>query len=528
MNADLVVVGGGLAGLTATIAAVEAGLDVILLDDASLAGSASIQAQGGFSAVTASGVAAGDAVGSHVADTLEAGALHGDAAVIAAVCASAEEHVGTLSRWGTVWDKGPDGNPSLTREAAHAAARILHCGGDATGAGIIKALSAHVRRLARSGGLVTATAAVGAALEMRDGAVVGVRTGDGLALRSGAVLLASGGLSGVYNTRTSRLPNPSDAAAMAWRAGAAISDAEMVQFHPTYCAEANFMITEALRGEGAVLRDASGERFMLAIDERAELAPRDVVARGVAGAVGGAWLDASPIVEREGQGFLARRFPTVTAALATAGLDLEAAPVPVRPAEHYWMGGVATDQHARSTVPGLLVAGEASRTGLHGANRLASNSLLEAVHTGLAAVASVRSGLVSEPGTPALGTPLHATLTDRPGAPLPTVRAEADARLGVHRDGDGLRLLLSRLEPGGADGIDSSESLTARLVATAALARTASLGAHTRDDADPADPANPARPGETLTLINPAPSTFRAPTSRWASAPPRALQEATA
>ncbi|RKW70615.1 FAD-binding protein [Galactobacter caseinivorans] len=506
----LVVVGGGLAGLTAAIAAAEAGVDVTLLDDAACAASASVQAQGGFSAVTAAGVAAGDSVGSHVADTLEAGALHGDAAVVAAICSAAADHVATLTRWGTVWDAAPDGSVALTREAAHAAARIAHCGGDATGAGIIQAVLRHALRLEDEGRLELRGDQRGAGLLVQAGAATGVLLPDGARIRADAVVLASGGISGVYATRTSRHPNPADAAAMAWRAGAVLADAEMVQFHPTYSAEAGFMLTEALRGEGAVLRDADGQRFMLALDERAELAPRDVVARGVAAAQGGAWLDAAPIVERRGPGFLARRFPTVTAALERAGLDLERGPVAVRPAQHYWMGGVAVDQHARSTVPGLLVVGEASRTGLHGANRLASNSLLEAVHTGLAAVATVGSGRHLEAGSLALADPLPVELDEGCGAPLQAVRTIADARLGVDRDEAGLRVALRELErpgqseaPGNARA--SSESIAARLVATAALYREGSLGAHHRVDTAGTDRGG-ARPGSTITLINPHPT----------------------
>ncbi|WP_394160257.1 FAD-binding protein [Galactobacter valiniphilus] len=516
----IVVVGGGLAGLTAALAGVEAGHEVTLLDDGAFRSSASVQAQGGFSAVTAAGLAAGDSVASHVADTLEAGARHGDPAVAAAVCAAAEEHVGTLTRWGTVWDTEADGTVSLTREAAHAASRILHVGGDATGAGIVEALRRRAEALGAEGRLRLDGLEEAGALLLGGGAVAGVAGAHGGLLGADAVILASGGISGAYGTRTSRFANPGDAAALAWRAGAVLADAEMVQFHPTYCAEAGFMVSEALRGEGAVLRDATGRRFMLEIDERAELAPRDVVARGVARAQGGAWLDASPIVEREGRGFLARRFPTITATLAQAGLDLERAPIPVRPAQHYWMGGVAVDAHARSTVPGLLVAGEASRTGLHGANRLASNSLLEAVHTGLAAVATVSAGLHRQPATLRLGAPVPLELEDRRGAPLATVRTLADRHLGVEREAAGLSACLVALDPA-AEGLGaerdpscaSSEALTARLIAHSAQLRPGSLGAHHRLDA-----AGEARPGATVTLVNPHPATRRATTAPGAAA----------
>ena len=545
MNTRLLIAGGGAAGLAAALAGAEAGLEPVVLDDAGFRHGASVQAQGGFSAVTPAGVAAGDSVASHVADTLVAGAGHGDPAIVAAVCAAAREHVRTLTRWGTAWDGDASGAPALTREAAHSFARILHCGGDASGAGIVAALRTRLRQLQEQGRVRVLDSARITRLLMGDGAVRGAEVclaGSGISsaeaytvrVDAGAVLLATGGISGVYGTRTSRWANPGDAAALAWRVGAVLADAEMVQFHPTHCPQAGFMLTEALRGEGAVLRDAAGRRFMQELDPRAELAPRDVVARGVAGAEGGAWLDAAPILQREGRGYLARRFPTVTAALAAAGLDLEAAPVPVAPAEHYWMGGVAVDAAARSTVPGLLVAGEAARTGLHGANRLASNSLLEAVHTGLAAVATVRAGRHTEPGAPVLDAhrvsavaavptldgvapggvstgastaPGNTTLTGGSSAiqggrgtsrrrpSVERIGTLADEHLGVGRDERGLRMMLAELGPEHPE--EPSEATVARLVATAALARTASLGAHARTDAMPGEPA---LPGATVAL----------------------------
>lgn len=515
MTRHLLVLGGGVAGLSATLAAAEAGLDVTLVDAHHLESSASVQAQGGLAAVIAQGVAHGDSVGSHVSDTLAAGAFHGDAAVVAAICAAAADHVDTLTRWGTAWDRTESGALSLTREAAHAHDRILHIGGDASGAGIVAALCARVRGLADQGHvrLLTGTRAV--RLLTAHGVVTGARlrhTSVGhqavwheTDVTADAVLLATGGLSAVYGLRTSRWGNPADAVGLALTAGAAIADAEMVQFHPTYAPDAAFMISEALRGEGAVLRDASGERFMLGLDPRGELAPRDVVSRGVFGAQGGAWLDASPIVAREGRGFLAKRFPTITAALARTGLDLERDPVRVTPAEHYWMGGVAADVASRSTVPGLLVAGEAARSGLHGANRLASNSLLEGVHMGLAAVATVVAGLHTEPGrlgasllptvplTVPTATELHPTPKTEAVA---AVQALADTHLGVRRTGAGIATALHELSCLRDRHGWFPELAAAQVVATAALARTESLGAHVRDDT-----AGASRPGVTTAVV---------------------------
>lgn len=536
MSAHLLVLGGGAAGMSAAVAAAEAGLEVTLADAADLSSSASVQAQGGLAAVTPAGVAAGDSVASHVADTLCAGACHGDAAVVAALCSAAAEHVATLTRWGTVWDRDASGAVSLTREAAHAHRRILHVGGDATGAGIVAALRDRIGALARQGRIRLLTGTRATSLLLRDGVVTGARltssVGDST-LSADAVLLASGGISGAYGVRTSRWANPGDAVALGLGAGALVADAELVQFHPTHCAQAGFMISEAVRGEGAVLRDAAGTRFMTDLDPRAELAPRDVVSRGVFSAEGGAWLDAAPIVAREGTGFLARRFPTITAALATAGLDLERDPVPVTPAEHYWMGGIAADAASRCTVPGLLVAGEAARSGLHGANRLASNSLLEAVHMGLAAVATVRAGLHVAAGDVDLGSvyggePVRMDLpaaTDA-AAPSPTevvdeVRRLADTHLGVRRTGDGIATALSALERLQPAAGAAPELVAARALATAALTRTDSLGAHVRDDGD----ASVSRPGLTVALTGHA-RAGAGHTPSGLSEPTRTLQEA--
>lgn len=518
MTRHLLVLGGGVAGLSATLAATEAGLDVTLVDAHDLTSSASVQAQGGLAAVIAQGVAHGDSVGSHVADTLSAGAFHGEASVVAAICAAAATHVDTLTRWGTQWDRTTSGALSLTREAAHAHDRILHVGGDATGAGIVSVLSTRVRGLAAEGRVRLLTGARAARLLTAHGVVTGARlrgpfvghgtvgpatVGQGSVghqetdVMADAVLLATGGLSGVYGLRTSRWGNPADAVGLALAAGATLADAEMVQFHPTYAPDASFMISEAVRGEGAVLRNAAGRRFMTEIDDRAELAPRDVVSRGVFGAEGGAWLDASPIVEREGLGFLATRFPTITSALAHAGLDLEREPIRVTPAEHYWMGGVAADAASRSSVPGLLVAGEAARSGLHGANRLASNSLLEGVHMGLAAVATVVAGLHRSPAR--FGFPSALTVstgTDLELAPTPAaveaLQALADTHLGVRRTGEGITAALHELATLRTRHGWFPELAAAQVVATSALARTGSLGAHVRDDTCP--PSGAVRP----------------------------------
>ncbi|MCQ9388657.1 FAD-binding protein [Brevibacterium sp. 50QC2O2] len=549
-SVDLLIAGGGAAGLSAALAGVGLGLSVLLLDAHDFASSASVQAQGGFSAVTAQGIAAGDSVAGHAADTLDAGAGHGDPAVVARICAAAAAHVATLESWGTAWDRRTDGGYALTREAAHRADRILHCGGDASGAGIVAALRARAGQVvarttheatgAGRGRLHMAADARVTGLLEDSGAVVGARVAVGgepqsvaggadcgaasaRTIRAGAVLLATGGINGIYGKRTSRWANDPTALALAWDAGALFADVEMVQFHPTFAPDADFMISEVLRGEGAVLRDATGARFMPALDPRAELAGRDIVARGVAAAIrdtGGAWLDASPIVASHGTDFLARRFPTITAQLARAGLDLEAAPVRVMPAEHYWMGGIAVDGHTRSSVPGLLVAGEASRTGLHGANRLASNSLLEAVHTGLAAAACVAAGRAGEPGRirlgyelpvepagrlsgglsggqPEAGGPVSTAQAPTPAAVTERVRLSADEHLGVSREARGLAAAGRELSGLLAQHPGHPAALMASVIAAGAQARTDSLGTHLRTDA-----VGPAKPGHTSVAVS--------------------------
>lgn len=422
MTRRLVVVGSGIAGLYAALLAAEAApaAEVVLLTKGTLEESNTFYAQGGVSAVLSPGEAApGDSVAAHIADTLAAGAGHNNPEAVRTLCTEAVRDIAGLRRFGVRFDVGADGEPALGLEAAHSAARILHAGGDATGACISRGLVAAVLDRAGQGRLRVETGAFVTELltgnrnpssRATSGAVTGVAYlagGELNHLDADAVLLATGGAGRLF----ARTSNPSvataDGLALAWRAGAAVRDLEFFQFHPTTLAAAEvpggppaLLISEAVRGEGALLLDAAGHRFMPGYHPDAELAPRDVVSRSIALHLAAAglpadspvYLDARGIETRRGTGFLARRFPTITARTRAAGYDWTAEPLPVSPAAHYWMGGVATDLSGRTSVPGLYAAGEVACTGVQGANRLASNSLLEGLVFGRRAVENFIAG----------------------------------------------------------------------------------------------------------------------------------------
>ncbi|MDI3212978.1 L-aspartate oxidase [Arthrobacter sp. AL12] len=567
MTRRLVVVGSGIAGLYAALLASDAAPDggpaceVVLLSKGPLEQSNTFYAQGGVSAVLAPGEAApGDTVAAHIADTLAAGAGLNDPEAVRILCTEAVQDIAGLGRYGVHFDAGPGGGPALGLEAAHSAARILHAGGDATGACIARALAAAVLDRAVQGRVRVETGAFVTDLlteHPRRGAgaarVTGVAylaNGQTRQLDADAVLLATGGAGRLF----ARTSNPSvataDGLALAWRAGAAVRDLEFFQFHPTTLAADEIpggppalLISEAVRGEGAILLDAAGHRFMPDYHPDAELAPRDVVSRSIAlhlAATGApadspVFLDARGLEAARGPGFLARRFPTITAATRAAGYDWTTQALPVSPAAHYWMGGVSTDLWGRTSVPGLYAAGEVACTGAQGANRLASNSLLEGLVFGRRAVAAILGAAGTDPG--AGGT------DPGPGGTGPGARAEfpvADTvqrsvpfsrdalrRLmtgaaGVMRAGAGLddasvRLAEWAASMAGADqsGLDQSAQedrnllLAARLLVAAARQRTGSVGAHYRADADTAAACAAALAAPAL-LAAPARSTLPA------------------
>jgi L-aspartate oxidase len=407
----LIVVGSGIAGLYGALLAADAGADVVLLSKGQLDESNTWYAQGGISAVLAD-PAPGDSVAAHIADTLQAGAGHCDEDAVRLLCTEARQDIAGLQRFGVCFDLAHDGGPALGLEAAHSAPRILHAGGDATGAKVAEGLIRSVLARKAEGKLTVLAGAYATALVQRDGKVTGleyVQDGRGFSITGDAVLLATGGAGQLFAQTTNPAVATADGLALAVRAGAAVSDLEFFQFHPTCLVNAAtahparldgpLLISEAVRGEGAILLDAGGRRFMRAYHPDAELAPRDVVSRSIALHLakigdpnGHVYLDARVIEETRGTGFLERRFPTLTRKTRDAGIDWTRELVPVAPAAHYWMGGITTDLHARTSIPGLYAAGEVACSGVQGANRLASNSLLEGLVFGRRAVESFLSG----------------------------------------------------------------------------------------------------------------------------------------
>ncbi|MDQ1582942.1 MAG: L-aspartate oxidase [Microbacteriaceae bacterium] len=545
---SVIVVGSGIAGLVAALTA-SATHSVTLVTKSALAESNTFYAQGGIAAA----VFPDDSVAAHVADTLRAGAGLNVVEAVEALCAEGPDRIQDLIRFGVEFDRAGEGDGAgggeragggglvgeLARglEAAHSSARVLHAGGDATGAAIESAL---VRAVRESAANILEHTFV-SDLVVRDGVVVGIETlgpdGAAATLEADAVILASGGAGQLFRHTTNPAVATGDGVAAAWRAGAELADVELYQFHPTALAvPGNFLVSEAVRGEGAVLRNAAGERFMRYVHDNADLAPRDVVARGIAvemAAQGGApvVLDATGL----GQRFLSSRFPTIDAAARRAGLDWAREPIPVTPAAHYWMGGVATDTWGRSSIPGLYAVGEVACTGAHGANRLASNSLLESVVFAHRAATDLSSGRSSDTwrsedalnaridttewssnersegieqsesrgqGASAVsirGPLLHqersGSLLQQQGDEQVVNRAALQQLMwdaaGVHRSGAGLTAAAETLagwraaDPATATVAQREDANLldlARLLVTAALAREESRGAHFRSD----------------------------------------------
>jgi len=479
----VIVVGSGIAGLTTALHAREAGHDVTIVTKGALGDGCTALAQGGVAGVYGDG----DSAQQHADDTIAAGAGLSEPAAVDALVTDGPARIAELIARGVAFDRSPDGRLLRGREAAHRHARIVHADGDATGAAISRALVAAVRATS----IRVVDGAFLTDLVVQDGAVRGIRllrddaAGD---MHADAVVLASGGAGHLYAYTTNPVGATGDGIAAAMRAGAAVADLEFVQFHPTVLAHGPaFLISEAVRGEGATLVDDEGRRFVFDSHPDGELAPRDVVSRAIARQ---AARQGSPVridATAIGRARLAARFPTIDRVTRERGYDWSAAPVPVTPAAHYLMGGIVTDLDGRTTLPGLFAVGETARTGVHGANRLASNSLLEGAVFGARAAAAL--GRPSRPPrvvprrppveaeTPASGDPFRrSTLQQLMWDEVGLLRTEAGLAHAVATIDAWLR---DERQPSTvAEHEDANLLLIASETASAALARRTSAGSH--------------------------------------------------
>jgi L-aspartate oxidase len=489
-HVDFLVIGAGIAGLSAAIRLARSG-SVLVVTKEELAESNTAYAQGGI-AVALGG---DEDVTLHLEDTLAAGDGLVDAEAAKILVEQGPLRVKELLDWGTAFDR-ENGELMLTREGAHSRSRILHANGDATGREIAVSLLRHVRQLANVR-LLEWTTGIDLIVAGEDRRVIGATLLDGeggiLTVYARATLLASGGAGQVYSDTTNPAVATGDGIAMAWRAGAAVSDMEFYQFHPTafsWPGAPRFLMSEALRGEGAYLINALGERFMQNYHPLLELAPRDVVARAITqeGMSGEVYLDMRHVKKD-----LQERFPGISRFLAAYRLDLNRDLIPVRPAAHYLMGGVLTDTHGRTTLPGLYAAGEAACTGVHGANRLASNSLLEGLVFGaLAAEAIVADALPDvSPQAQVQATENGSTREENVERWIADLRTNMWKYAGLLRDAQGLEAMTRTLAALGETmprGL-SRRAIEARnlhaiatMIVASAMGRHESRGAHFRHD----------------------------------------------
>lgn len=542
----VIIVGSGIAGLT-TALHLAGKHEVTVVTKGHLGDSNTALAQGGIAGV----LSADDSVESHIADTVGAGAGLSDGAAVRVLCGEGPERILELAAAGVAFDRDENGDWARGLEGAHSIPRILHAGGDATGKAIIETLTNALRAAVSAGtvrllentmllDLVTSSADSGAGSDIGAGSGSGagsdvdevgtcqltgvhvLRCGAREHFTADAVVLSTGGAGQLYAHTTNPAAATGDGLAAAIRAGAAVSDMEFYQFHPTALAGSGFLISEAVRGAGALLVDAHDHRFMPEVDRRGELAPRDVVALAIHRRM--AAQDGRPcFVDARAVSEVTTRFPSIARGLAMHGFDLATDLIPVTPAAHYFMGGISTDLDGRTSIARLFAVGEVACTGVHGANRLASNSLLEGavfgaraaaaidVDAGIGAVVDAGRGTASDrafdedldsaQSPEAILRRENRVGTDSPAC-IAVSRDELQAltwtHLGVKRNEHGLRTLLDHLGEGGRTTSRSSRELSpqelverletanlaliARSVASHALSRRESRGAHTRSD----------------------------------------------
>lgn len=494
LRTDVLVLGAGIAGCAAALQAADAGASVLLLTKTPFTDTNSAWAQGGVAAVLNSA----DSVDLHLEDTLRVGAGLADPTIARSIISESAEVVSWLVSLGVELDRGDGGEFLFSREGGHSVNRVVHHG-DATGGEIQRAIEAavtsHPSITCKPGAFVRD-------LLMNDGCCTGaVALVDDmeLAVEAGAVLVAAGGAGQLYRETTNPIGASGDGVALCFRAGARVADIEFVQFHPTtlYIAGASrFLISEVVRGAGAVLRDRDGAAFMAGVHPSADLAPRDVVSRAILARMVATrdthvYLDLSAVEDPH------RSFPTISRMCRGFDIDIEHDAIPVRPGAHYMIGGVVSDEHGATDVPGLFVAGESAATGFHGANRLASNSLLEgAVQGQRAGARAARFARETRPGLP--------DRIEEPGVGVDAPRIHLDDMLyslkslmwhnvGLNRDQRGLEEAIQRIamwshylrkaNPRSRQGYELYNMLTVSgLVASAGRHRTESRGTHYRAD----------------------------------------------
>src|ERR1700731_1837607 len=498
---DVVIVGGGLAGLFCALKL--APRPVIVISAAPLGqGASTAWAQGGIAAA----VSEGDSAAAHAADTIAAGAGIVDETVALGLAREAAGRIHDLLHYGVPFDRDLEGKLAVALEAAHSARRIVHVHGDMAGKAIMSAL---IEAVHKTPSIRVVEGFVAEELLTSDGAIVGLqlrKAGDAMTkpvtIASRAVVMATGGIGHLYAVTT----NPAEAGglglAIPARAGAVIADPEFVQFHPTAIMVGRDpapLATEALRGEGATLINDKGERFMIARHPLGELAPRDIVARGVFAEIEagrGAFLDARAALGAH----FAEKFPTVHASCMEAGIDPARQPIPVAPAAHYHMGGIAVDMHGRTSLKGLWAGGEVSCTGAHGANRLASNSLLEAVVFAARIADDIDGSTIARPAR-ALDLSITPRNCAMPPLTLTNLRAMMTSHVGVIRDGEHLAEAVrsfAAIERDTGNIALRNMATTALLVAASAWTRRESRGAHYRSDYPTEKPALAYRTMTTL------------------------------